>query len=358
MRSSHTDSPTLLNLPSILTFMLGVIAWLVKPKLPRRLTAVYAYVHPVCFTSPQAMVIYDVDGDMDDSLSVTLACGAGEFIMGEVSGLLFDPHGDDAMIASQDEDGSEEPSLPTPSNVLSFNGTAAAINRAMRDLRYRGLPGRVGQDTIRVTVTDDPGPCPGDFNVSALVNNATSSAESNATTGTAGGQAQCALGGAQTTQSEIQVFLSAVNRPPSVTVPQGETATTVDAEQAVAIATLSVDDPDVRETAYYSAGGLRIEGPVNVAVVCASGHLSLGARGGLSFSEGQGVSDPVLRFSGAIDDVNRALATLSYRCSSFYDCGPGKHDIVVSVDDNGFTGKGGALSANATFGVRVDDAME
>ncbi|CAN0381630.1 unnamed protein product [Hapterophycus canaliculatus] len=226
----------------------------------------------------------------------------------------------------------------------------------MRDLRYRGLPGRVGEDAIRITVTDDPGACPGDYNVSASAYNATWSAGLNATAGKSGWQTQCALGGAQTTHSEIKVFLSAVNRPPSVHVPTAEIVTTVDAEQAAGISALSVEDPDVRETAYYSAGGLRIEGPVTVGVVCASGHVSLGARGGLSFSEGQGLSDPVVRFSGAIDDANRALAALSYRCSSLYGCGPGTHDIVVYVDDNGFTGKGGALSANATFTVRVHDA--
>lgn len=303
------------------------------------------------------MVIYDVDGVPDSLYGVTLACDAGELIMGEARGLVFDTP-DDTMIAGEDGDESEEPPLPLPSSNLSFNGTAAAINRAMRDLRYRGLPGRVGHDAIRITVTDDPGPCPGDFNVSASIHNATWSAELNATAGTAGGQAQCALGGPQTTQSEIQVFLSAVNRPPSVNVPQGEIVTTVDAEQAAGISTLSVEDPDVRETAYYSAGGLRIEGAVTVDVVCASGHLSLGARGGLSFSEGNGLLDPVLRFSGAIDDANSALATLTYRCSSLWGCGPGTHNIAVSVDDNGFTGKGGALSANATFGVRVDSAVE
>lgn len=301
------------------------------------------------------MVIYDVDGTAESILSVTLECSEGEFVMGVSSGLVFDDSDDTTV--DLDEENEMIASSPLPSGVLRFNGTTADINRAMRDLRYRGLPGRVGQDTIRITVTDDPGPCPGDFNVSASSFNTTASVGFNGTAG--GGNAPCALGGPKTAQSEIQVFLSAINEPPSVNVPQAGSypQTTVDAAQAVDIGAggaISVEDPDVRETAYYSAGGLRIEGPVSVAVVCASGHLSLGARGGLSFIEGEGISDPVLRFSGAIEDANRALATLSYRCSSLYECGEGVHDITVSVDDNGFTGSGGALSANATFSVHVD----
>lgn len=301
------------------------------------------------------MVIYDVDGTAESILSVNLECGEGEFVMGDGSGLAFDDVDDTTV--DLDEEIEMTPSSPLPSGVLRFNGTAADINRAMRDLRYRGLPGRVGQDVIRITVTDDPGPCPGDFNVSASSFNTTATVGFNGTAG--GGHAQCVLGGPKTTQSEIQVFLSAVNKPPSVNVPQAGSypRTTVDAAQAADIGAggaISVEDPDVRETAYYSAGGLRIEGPVSVAVVCASGHLSLGARGGLSFAEGEGIFDPVLRFSGAIDDANRALATLSYRCSSLHECGEGVHDITMSVDDNGFTGSGGALSANATFSVHVE----
>lgn len=303
------------------------------------------------------MVVYDVDAGPDSVLAVALECSEGELIMGDGSGLAFD----ETPVDSDGEEELEPSSPPLPSGALRFNGTVADINRAMRDLRYRGLPGRVGKDIIRISVTDDPGPCPGDLNVSASSFNSTESAGFNTSAG--GGNAPCALGGPQTVQREIQVFLSAVNRPPSVNVPQAGASylrTSVDAVQAADVGSggeLSVEDPDVRETEYYSAGGMRVEGPVTVAVVCASGRLSLGARGGLSFSEGSGVSDPVLRFSGAIDDANRALATLSYRCLSLFGCDAGLHDIAVSVDDNGFTGKGGAMSANATFSVQVEASV-
>lgn len=284
---------------------------------------------------------------------MSLECNEGELILGDSPGLIFD---------TGESNGTATHAAPSPSSVLRFNGTATAINLAMRNLRYRGLSGRVGQDIIRIEISDDPGPCPGDFNISALGYDTAAATRVN---GTLSGEkaAPCALGGPRKTEGEIQVFLSATNRPPSVNVPSvGDTPlAAVDAEQAVNIGVggkLSLEDPDVRETAYYSAGGLRVEGPVSVAVICASGRLSLGVRGGLSFSEGEGLSDPVLRFSGAIDDANRALASLSYRCPSAYGCGPGMHSITVEVDDNGFTGSGGPMSASATFTLKVTAAGE
>lgn len=296
----------------------------------------------------QALVVYDVDGTADSLLSVSFECSEGELILGDSSGLIFDT-GESIDTVTD--------AVPSPSSVLRFNGTATAINLAMRNLRYRGLSGRVGQDVIRIEIVDDPGPCPGDFNISGFGYNTTAATRVN---GTLDGEkaAPCALGGPRKTEGEIQVFLSAINRPPSVNVPSdGDTTlAAVDSEKAVNIGAggkLSVEDPDVRETAYYSAGGLRVEGPISVAIICASGRLSLGVRGGLSFSEGEGLSDPVVRFSGAIDDANRALASLSYRCSSAYECGPGTHSITVEVDDNGFTGSGGPMSASATFPVKV-----
>ena len=296
----------------------------------------------------QALVVYDVDGDKNAMLSMTIECNEGALVLGDSTGLAFR---DDTSENDTDlSDTASRRETPLPTSLLQFNGTAAAINHAMRNLRYRGLPGRVGQDVIRISITDDPGPCPGDFNISLSEFNATAAAP-------------CALGGPQTAEAAIQVFLAAVNHPPSVDIPpQGpNTRTVVDAEYAVNIGNngaLSVEDPDVRETVYYSAGGLKIEGPLSVAVVVESGRLSLGARGGLSFSEGNGLSDTVLRFSGGIDDANRALATLSYLCSSSNGCGAGTHIVSVTVDDNGFTGVGGPMAANGTFEVQVSLASE
>lgn len=302
---------------------------------------------------PQALVIYDIDGGADSILAVSITCSEGELVLGDAAGLSFEI--DDGETDSEMASAVSAHDTPQPSGALRFNGTAVNINRAMRNLRYRGLAGRVGEDVIRITVTDDPGPCPGDFNVSASGFNTTAATGVN---GTAKAVAPCALGGARTTEGAIQVFLAATNHPPSVNVPLNgvNTRTVVDAEQAADVGAggaLSVEDPDVRETAYYSAGGLRIEGPVTVALTASGGRLSLGVRGGLSFSEGEGISDPVLQFSGAIDDANIALATLSYRCSSADGCSAGTHNVTVTVDDNGFTGEGGALSAKATFNVHV-----
>lgn len=292
--------------------------------------------------------MYDVDGGPDDLLTFVIECVKGELILGDISGLIFD--GLNESYRNKTNTTLVGSSSPPPASNLRFRGTAADINRAMRDFRYRGLPGLVGEDLIRVTVTDDPGLCPGDENF-------TSSPELNTTTAPA--TAPCTLGGPRTTGETMAVFLSAVNRPPTVKVPLPEesTRTTLDAAYSVEIGArggVSVEDPDARETVYYSAGGLKIEGPVTVDVIAEKGHLTLGVRGGLSFAVGEGISDSALRFSGGIDDVNSALNTLSYRCSTAVGCELGTDKVNVSVNDNGFTGKGGPMSATATFSIEVE----
>lgn len=293
---------------------------------------------------------YDIDGKPDEVLSLTLECEKGEFIIGTVDGLTFETgNGTQANFTDITTLGNFN---PPPSAAIRLNGTAVGLNLAMRDLRYRGLPGRVGHDTILVAVTDDPGACPGD-GPSALNDSAPS--QENDTTGTA---ALCALGGSKTTRSSMGVFLSPVNRPPTVHVTSAEqgTRTTVDAPYSLRIGQLGhiwIEDPDVRETAFFSPSGLKIEGPITVDLVAESGRLGLDARGGLSFSIGTGISDSASRFTGAIDDVNRALETLSYRCSTANGCDTGEHDVTISVDDNGYTGKGGPMLATVTFNVQV-----
>lgn len=281
-------------------------------------------------------MVYDIDSTVDSVLTVTLECSKGELILGNSSGLIVD-----GLRASESQ------SVASPASILNFNATVAGINRAMRNLRYRGLRDQIGRDVIRIAVTDDPGPCPGDFNFSVPGVNTTKAAP-------------CALGGRRTTEGEIKIFLTAVNHPPSISVPESGTShTAVDAELAANLGAggqLSLEDPDIRETVYYTTGGRKVEGPLSVAVIAADGRLSLDRREGLSFSEGEGISDPALRFSGSIDDANSALATLSYRCSSVNGCIAGSHNVTVFVDDNGFTGRGGPLSATATFAIEVAGA--
>ncbi|CAM9352184.1 unnamed protein product [Choristocarpus tenellus] len=167
----------------------------------------------------------------------------------------------------------------------------------------------------------------------------------------------CTLGGSLSTYGIISVYISPFNDPPLVRAPPpGTISTEIDAALGADIGqggVLAVEDPDAKDSAYYSADGMRVEGPLSVQIIAGRGRLSLRAREGLSFAEGEGLDDPVMHFSGGIDDVNRAIASLEYRCRTVDGCSAGMDGIVVTVDDNGFTGKGGAMVGTATINVDV-----
>ena len=51
--------------------------------------------------------------------------------------------------------------------------------------------------------------------------------------------------------------------------------------------------------------------------------------------------------------MNAALDVLTYECRSADGCGLGFDLIRISVDDGGFSGSGGALTASAVLNVTV-----
>ena len=96
------------------------------------------------------------------------------------------------------------------------------------------------------------------------------------------------------------------------------------------------------------------------------GNLRLASVSGLSFSNGSGYNGMVyhrddrhkdkhveakgLRFDGTLKEINKALSRIQYT-----SCNPDGKDegkwleIVLEVDDNGFSGKGGSLTNNLSI---------
>jgi hypothetical protein len=79
---------------------------------------------------------------------------------------------------------------------------------------------------------------------------------------------------------------------------------------------------------------------VDVTVSSPFGLLSLGPVGGLAFARGDGVRDPIVRFHASLVSTNAALAGLTYVSGPHYY---GSDNITITVSDQGFTGRGGAL---------------
>ena len=89
---------------------------------------------------------------------------------------------------------------------------------------------------------------------------------------------------------------------------------------------------------------------VRVTLGVANGSLTLSQTTGLAFSAGDGTSDASMTFSGALINVNAALAGLRYDPAANYN---GSDTLTVTSNDLGHNGSGGAKSDTDTVGITV-----
>ena len=88
-----------------------------------------------------------------------------------------------------------------------------------------------------------------------------------------------------------------------------------------------------------------------MTVVAQRGRVSLGATDArLSFIEGTCVADRRVVVDASVAALNDALGVVTYACEN---CELGSDEITVEVDDGGFSGLGGAMTAAATVDVSI-----
>ena len=90
--------------------------------------------------------------------------------------------------------------------------------------------------------------------------------------------------------------------------------------------------------------------PVRILVTVSNGTLSLSGTTGLTMLQGDGAADAILEFAGSLANVNAALE------GSQFDPAPdfvGIATIAGSVDDQGFSGAGGPLTAGGMRTINV-----
>ena len=186
--------------------------------------------------------------------------------------------------------------------TMVFTGSLANVNFALATVNYLANANFSGTDTLVISVDD---------------------------------QGNVGSGGAKVDSESVAISVSAVNDAPVVTVP---------AEQAVSedsvkvISGISVADVDAAN------GSLRF------TISVTNGLLSLAQIAGLTFITGDGVRDALMVFSGALANLNAALATVSYLGNTDFS---GSDTLSVAVDDQGFTGAGGAKTDSKTVAISV-----
>jgi len=157
-------------------------------------------------------------------------------------------------------------------------------------------------------------------------------------------------------EAQINIFVSAQNNPPMISITH-ETEQPIKVglnSKEVPIATIVVDDSDLQDNMILDPFQRRSEGFLTVRLEASAGKLSLHSLHGLSFLHGTGVLNRAFSFMGQLREVNRALSTLYFTCLEGLDgCAEGKVSVEVLVNDNGFSGTGGPLTASTNIDLIV-----
>ncbi|MDD4889395.1 MAG: hypothetical protein PHU85_05655 [Phycisphaerae bacterium] len=102
--------------------------------------------------------------------------------------------------------------------------------------------------------------------------------------------------------------------------------------------TISVSDVDAEN------------GLLRISLAITHGTVTLGGTANLAFTTGDGTGDSATQFTGALADVNAALAGLTFTPDPGY---VGSGTILVTTDDQGNTGSGGPLADSDTIIVGI-----
>ena len=191
--------------------------------------------------------------------------------------------------------------------TVTFTGPWANLNAALAGLTYTPTANSTGPDTLTVGVND------------------------NGNTG---------LGGSQSAGTTVAITVTPVNDAPAVVAPGPQTVFE-NSPQAV-VSTLSFPGLSVNDTLDGNAGS----GSVTVSVL--NGRVTLASLAGLTAVSGNGTG--LLQFTAPWATLNTVLAGMTYQGNPGYN---GPDTLLVSVNDNGNTGTGGALAASATVDITV-----
>ena len=92
-------------------------------------------------------------------------------------------------------------------------------------------------------------------------------------------------------------------------------------------------------------------GNETVSLSVGHGALTLSGTSGLSFSAGDGTADAAMTFTGTIANINAALNGLVYVPTANFN---GNDSVVITTNDLGNTGAGGAKGDNDAVAIFVN----
>ena len=272
--------------------------------------------------------------------------------------------------ASQLPDLSVLASLPGPvytlGSSIQLQGNLSAINEAMERLFFLSTNESSGAMSLTVSVSDSPGPCilPPNarspfarrpmYPIVPMVNVSISAYSFYTPANESIAMQQlCDTSLPQTAVESIATFVVEVNQPPTISGgPENSSFSAITDTLQIISPSLVVADADHLSSLVPPIPTVDDEPPISVRFSAQLGRLSLTVQAGLNILQGIGYQDRVLSISGPIRRVNDALAAMTYTCRSVDGCAAGLSDVLsMTVNDEGFNGKGGPLSASKQIAI-------
>jgi len=234
---------------------------------------------------------------------------------------------------------------------ISLEGTPLQLNQVLRKLYFFATSGTSGNVSLTVTAIDSPLQCSAEavhIVKSKLPGQRVKMLGEMDVTG-----GMCDMQHSQSTTRTIHLMVIPSNRPPVISVGHGALAT-AEVDVSVRLPIVHIDDPDFAEQTFKDSYGRNMLPPVSVDIMATRGRVGLIDRNGISFRRNRGMADVSFSFTAPLDVANRVLGTLNYMCRSADGCAGGFDDsVTILVNDEGFSGTGGAKSATQKIVVSV-----
>jgi hypothetical protein len=253
---------------------------------------------PIAITG---LSIADVDATLAPAgiYSVTLSATNGTLTLTTLTGLTFTGGSDGTADAT-----------------MTFTGTLANINTALATASYTPASNFAGPATVLISVTDD-----------------------------VGGTIATGSGIATSDSDNVNVTVNAVNDPPAAVIDQASYLGT----PSVAIdlkGELSVSDIDA------AAGSVTVTLSVNSATAVLT--VTAGGSGVLPANiTGSGTNSVTI--TGTVAQIDNLFNTDGTSTVTFVDSTGGSKTLTLAIDDNGFTGSPGNLTAQDTANILLDE---
>jgi VCBS repeat-containing protein len=193
------------------------------------------------------------------------------------------------------------------SSTVTVTGTLSNVNIALNGLQYTPASNFNGSSTLTVNTSD------------------------NGNTGSGGSLSD--------NGDTVAITVNPVNDAPQNSVPGAQA---VDEDTS-----LVFNGAKLISTSDVDAGASAIQ--VTLSVL--HGGVTLNGTAGLVFSNGDGIGDSTMTFTGSQSAVNTALNGMSYLGTLNYN---GPETLTLNVNDQGNTGSGGALSDQDTVAITVN----